>query len=211
MKYSFIDRWLYEHGTGGSSIDITRSADLTLTAVGVIMFAVLSALGARAVINTVPVPFTLQVLFVLLSGMVLGPRAGAMSQILYVSMGIMGMPVFAAPPYCGIAYLLGPTGGYLIGFIAAAFTVGIVRDMLIKRSPNKLSRLFSLLVAGIAGVAALYSFGVLWLAAWLTVAGKPFNDSLSLAIKTGLLPFFIVDTLKAAGASCMAMVLTPRP
>lgn len=89
------------------------------------LFTALIAIGAFI---QVPVPyldyFTLQFLFVILSGMILGPKYGAISVVIYVLIGLMGIPIFAAGG--GIQYIFRPSFGYLLGFIAAAFTVGIV-------------------------------------------------------------------------------------
>ncbi len=90
----------------------------------VTMFAALTALGARFEIWQYPVPYTLQTMFVLLAGAFLGKRNGALSQILYLGIGTIGIPVFAAGGALGIARLIGPTGGYLIAFPIAAFVVG---------------------------------------------------------------------------------------
>jgi len=92
-------------------------------AIWVALFAAATAVGARVEIPHEPVPFTLQTLFVLLSGAFLGARNGALSQVLYLSMGVLGAPVFALGGF-GIAKLLGPTGGYLLAFPVAAALVG---------------------------------------------------------------------------------------
>src|SRR5437899_7752418 len=96
----------------------------------VIGFALLTCAGAKI---TIPLPFTrvpatLQTLPVLLAGALLGARAGAASQALYVGLGIAGLPVFALPG-TGPGYLLGPTGGFLVGFVVAAFVTGQVRRL----------------------------------------------------------------------------------
>ncbi len=99
-------------------------ADNILTqAFWIVVFVVLTALGARIEIPHQPVPYTLQTLFVLLAGALLGKRNGALSQIAYLGAGAVGLPVFASGDV-GIAKLLGPTGGYLLAFPAAAFLVG---------------------------------------------------------------------------------------
>src|SRR3989339_566072 len=75
-----------------------------------------------------PVPITLQTLVVLLSGAVLGPYYGALSMILYVAVGALGLPVFAGGG-SGIGALLGPTGGYLFSYFIAAFFIGKIVEM----------------------------------------------------------------------------------
>lgn len=92
---------------------------------GVLGFAALTALGARLSVPLpgMVVPMTLQPVAVLLAGAVLGSRAGAASQVAYIAAGAMGLPVFVAGG--GAAYLLGPTGGYLLAFPAAAAIAGL--------------------------------------------------------------------------------------
>jgi biotin transport system substrate-specific component len=89
----------------------------------VTVFAIATVLGARVEIPHQPVPYTLQTMIVLLSGAFLGSRNGALSQMLYLLSGALGAPVFSAGSF-GIATLLGPTGGYLLAFPAAAAVVG---------------------------------------------------------------------------------------
>ena len=86
-------------------------------------FAALTAAGAQIEIPNSPVPFTLQTLFVLLSGALLGPRLGTVSMLAYLGAGAAGLPVFSSFGF-GVARLLGPTGGYLLAFPAAAFVAG---------------------------------------------------------------------------------------
>ena len=97
------------------------------TTLGVALLALLTALGAQIAVplGFTPVPMTLQTLFVLLAGGLLGPVAGASSQLLYLGLGIAGVPIFAAGA-AGFPWLLGPTGGYLMAFpLAAALAGGI--------------------------------------------------------------------------------------
>jgi biotin transport system substrate-specific component len=92
-------------------------------ALRVLLFAALTAAGAQVEIPNSPVPFTLQTLFVLLAGAILGARVGALSMIVYLGAGALGLPVFSSLGF-GLARLLGPTGGYLLAFPAAAFGAG---------------------------------------------------------------------------------------
>ena len=89
-------------------------------------FTFLTAITAQITIPVKPVPFTLQTMAVLLSGAILGAKRGALSQLFYLTLGIIGFPVFAQTPdgAIGFARLLGPTGGYLLAFPLAAFITG---------------------------------------------------------------------------------------
>jgi len=154
-----------------------RSRAVRRTA-AVVGFAVLTAVGARISVPLPgsPVPFTFQVVAVLAAGLLLGPRLGAMSQLAYLAAGAAGLPVFAMGG--GAAYLLGPTGGYLLAYPAAALVVGLVAR---ERGPL-------LTAAGLlAGSAVIFAGG----AAWLAVTTGP-----SLALREGVLPFAGVALLK---------------
>ena len=106
----------------------------------VILFAALTALGAYIKIPIQPVPVTLQVFFALLSGALLGAELGALSQVLYLLAGLLGLPVFAFGG--GLTYVLQPTFGYLIGYVLAAYVVG--RMLEVKATTSTLRGLFSL-------------------------------------------------------------------
>ena len=86
-------------------------------------FAVLIAIGAQIEIPNQPVPFTMQTFFVLLAGALLGKRGGSISVGIYLTLGVIGLPVFSGGAF-GLAKILGPTGGYLLSFPIAAFVVG---------------------------------------------------------------------------------------
>lgn len=147
---------------------------------GVLGFALLTALGARVSVPLpgTPVPFTFQVMAVLLAGWLLGPRLGSASQIAYLAAGAAGLPVFAAGG--GLAYLLGPTAGYLLAYPAAAWIMGAAA-----RDDAGLGRQ----AAGLAGgVAVIHAGGAGWLA---VVAGH------EAALAAGVLPFLGVDGIKA--------------
>lgn len=104
-------------GTALAPLDWTRSVGL------VFAFSLLMALAARIVIPIGPVPITGQTFVVLLTGALLGSRLGAMAMMVYLIEGASGLPFFSGGAY-GIAHLLGPTGGYLVAFPAAAFITG---------------------------------------------------------------------------------------
>jgi biotin transport system substrate-specific component len=147
----------------------------------VVVFAALTAMGAKLAVPLpgTAVPFTLQVFAVLLSGIALGPRLGASSQLLYLGAGIAGLPVFMAGG--GLAYLLGPTGGYLLAFPVAAAIAGWAAG----RSRGVLP----MIAGAVLGVAFIHLAGMSWLAA--LGAG-------SVTFRVGVLSFLPGDVLKIA-------------
>lgn len=150
-------------------------------ALAVVVFAALTAMGAKLAVPLpgTAVPFTLQVFAVLLSGIALGPRLGASSQLLYLGAGIAGLPVFMAGG--GLAYLLGPTGGYLLAFPVAAAIAGWAAG----RSRGVLP----MIAGAVLGVAFIHLAGMSWLAA--LGAG-------SVTFRVGVLSFLPGDVLKIA-------------
>lgn len=152
-------------------------------AVLVISFSILTALCARISLWIGPVPITGQTFGVLLAGAFLGSHRGALSQLTYVAVGATGIPFWFAPGGApGIARLMGPTGGYLLGFVAMAFVVG----WLAERGWDR--RAATAALAMLAGSAAMYIFGLSWLAHF-------FPETV---LKVGLYPFIPGDLLKIA-------------
>jgi biotin transport system substrate-specific component len=129
-----------------------------------------------------PVPLTLQTLVVLAAGVVLGSSRGALAVTLYLLEGCAGLPVFSGAA-SGITHLLGPTGGYLLGFLPAAWLTGVLAEKGWDR------RLLSTLVAMLAGNALIYLPGVAWLARFVGAER---------AMQLGFLPFIPGDLLKTA-------------
>ena len=171
--------------------------DLALTA----LFAALTAVCAQIAL-TLPlvtgVPFTLQVLAVLASGAIIGARRGFLSQILYLLLGAVGLPVFGQM-HGGLGVLLGPTGGYLWSFPLAALAVGWTADAAFAPGGNR-RRPAGRLYAGMAvGIAIIYASGV----AGLYVSGAV--PTLRGAVRVGVLPFLWFDLLKAYVAVLVAM------
>jgi biotin transport system substrate-specific component len=176
---------------------LARGADLTvpMRVAAVLFVTVLTAAAAQISIPLpfTPVPFTLQPMVVLLGGAALGSRLGMSSQVLYLFLGLAGLPVFAASPVLpqGFARLLGPTGGYLLSYPLAAFAAG----WLAERSFDR--RYLTSLVAMAAGLSIVFGCGVAWLA-WVA---QPAPVGLSAALRTGLLPFLVADAIKVALAA----------
>jgi biotin transporter BioY len=153
----------------------------------VLGFACLTAASAQISFWIGPVPITGQTLAVLLSGAILGSSRGAMSQLTYLAIGATGIPFwFAAGGPPGIARLAGPTGGYLLGFVAAAFVTG----WLAEKGQDR--RIWTAMLAMLAGNAVIYLFGLPWLAHFVP------RDSI---LKLGLYPFIPGDLIKIAIAS----------
>ncbi|MBI2135092.1 biotin transporter BioY [Candidatus Woesearchaeota archaeon] len=156
------------------------------------LFAALLAAVApfKIPLGFTPVPITLQTLVVLLSGAMLGPYYGALSMILYVTVGALGLPVFAGGG-SGIGALLGPTGGYLFSYFIAAFAIGKILQM--RKTPKYLDYVLAM----IAGTAIIYTLGAGW---GMVVTGLGF-----VAIMAGwVLPFIIGDTIKLLVAAYIA-------
>jgi len=153
-------------------------------------FSVLTAIGALVFLPLYPVPVTFQTLFTCLSGAVLGPWFGALSQVIYILLGGIGLPVFAGGK-AGFGTVLGPTGGYLLGFIVASFAIGKVCDLHRQPTAPRIAGSFLL------GTAIIYTLGILQLSQWM-------NGDLQHAVVVGVLPFIVGDGLKVAVATAVA-------
>ena len=142
-------------------------------------------------VSPVLVPFSILPVMVLLSGIVLGAEYGALAMTVYVILGLFGLPVFAAPPFGGLAYLAKPTFGFLLGYIGAAYVVGKLYR------PQKL---WSAIFAVSGGLVVLYLLGLSYLYAILHwVLQKPAN--LSLVLTLGFFPYILSDVIKAGVAA----------
>ena len=155
----------------------------------VVGFSALTALCARLVIPMWPVPVTGQTFAVLLAGALLGSRRGALCMLAYLAQGAMGLPVFAGG-MGGVAYMMGPTGGYLFGFVAMAFAVG----WLVERGWDR--QVLTAALAMAVGSVVMYAFGLAWLAKF--VPGEKL-------LGVGLVSFIPGDLFKLA----LAAVLLP--
>lgn len=187
LRYNFF-KWRYE-------INFVYKLSLAF------IFACLTGLLAqfKFFLPGTPVPVTGQVFGVLLSGVILGIWGGV-SQCIYLGVGLAGFPWFAGLS-SGLTYLTGPTGGYIIGFIFAAFFIGFVVDKYVK-SRNFFSMfaimLFStFLLIYIPGLIQLY----LWMGSSIS-----FVDLMFMAV----LPFIAADVIKALIAAGIACTLTPK-
>ena len=171
--------------------------ELALTA----LFAALTAVGAFLRIPTPWSAFTLQVLFVFLAGALLGPGYGALSQAVYVGMGLIGIPVFISGG--GPAYVLQPTFGFLMSYIPAAAVVGwLCRGA---EAPG----FRRIVLACVAGLAVIYAVGLPYMA--LIVNGY-LGGSMSLrdVLWSGMVIFLPYDAVKIALTGVLARTLIPR-
>jgi biotin transport system substrate-specific component len=157
-------------------------------------FAFLTAVAAQASIplGFTPVPITGQTFAVLLAGGALGAARGAASQLLYVVLGVVGLPVYSEHA-AGWTTLHGATGGYMVGFVLAAAVVGWMAE---GGQDRKVS---TAVPAFVAGTIAIYALGLPWLA---HVAHVPFSGPVAgdNALTLGLYPFVLGDVLKAGVA-----------
>jgi biotin transport system substrate-specific component len=173
--------------------------DRTIQLAAVLFMTALTAAAAQVSIPVpfTPVPFTLTPMIVLLGGAALGSRLGMASQVLYLLLGIAGMPVFAPSPLLpqGMLRLLGPTGGYLMSYPFAAFLAGVLAERGFDR------RYLTSVLAMFAGLAVIFTFGVAWLA-WFA---RPAAAGLEAALRTGLYPFLPADIVKV----CIAAAVMP--
>jgi len=175
------------------SLDFARATALTKS-LWVVAFAGLTFLGAKVEIPVQPVPYTLQTMFVMLSGAFLGPYLGALSQLLYLAVGSAGVPVFAGPT-AGFVKLLGPTGGYLLAFPVSAFVIG----HLVKYKDNFIWIVFSMLI----GLILIFAFGTIQLNLVLI---HNWNE----AIKSGFLIFSFWDALKLMASASIYKALKEK-
>lgn len=160
--------------------------DASLVVLGSLLMAALAQ--ASLPLPFTPVPITGQTLGVLLVGASLGAWRGASATLLYLVEGGLGLPVFAGATG-GPAILLGPTGGYLVGFVAAAFLVGALAQRRYDRT------VLWAVLAFLAGEAVVYAFGVPWLALYLGLGGLGGPGA---ALAAGFWPFLPGACVKAA-------------
>lgn len=165
-----------------------------ITAVAV--FAALTVASARMSIPLpgTPVPFTLQPVAVLVSGLLLGAALGSASQLAYLAMGAVGLPVFALGG--GLAYLGGPTGGYLMAFPLAAGLAGLI---------GASGGAWKIGLGSLAGLAVIHLGGASWLAVQPWLGGGSAG-----VFRLSFEPFFIGDLLKLGFVIVLTLGLGPR-
>ena len=156
------------------------------------LFAALMAVGAyiEIPVPVSPVPITLQTFFVLLTGAILGARWGAISVVVYLLLGIAGLPVFSGGS-SGLGMIFGPTGGFLIGFMFGAFIIGYLSDRLGTKNIGMN------IIIMLSGLSVIYLFGILQL---MNVA----DLSLAQAIVLGMIPYLPGAVLKLVAAAAVS-------
>ena len=191
IRYNFF-KWRYE-------LDAAHKVVLALG------FACSTGLLAqvRFYLPWTPVPITGQSFAVLLSAIILG-RWGGISQLMYAGIGAAGVPWFAGLKG-GIGVITGPTGGYIIGFIIAAFFLGYFVDRYI-RSRNFLNMLGLMLFANFI---LIYGPGLLQLYAWLSIV-KGLSLGFRELLMIGAIPFIVGDVTKVVVAAAITKAITPK-
>ncbi len=173
--------------------------DIILIAAGTALTSIL----AQIAIPIWPVPITGQTFAVLFVGATLGATRAVLSMVLYLAIGLLGLPVFAPQAngshVTGFAALLGPTGGYLVGFILAAAFVG----WLAQREWDR--KWLRTLLAFLGGTVVIYAIGLPWL--YIALTNRHVPNALQATLAGGLYPFLIGDALKAIFAAVLLPVV----
>lgn len=151
------------------------------------------ALAARVQVPFWPVPMTLQTLAVLMIGAAYGARMAGATLLAYLAEGAVGLPVFATG--AGLAYMAGPTGGYLLGFLLGATAVGLAADRGLLRSLPSATAIF------LAAEVLIYAPGILWLSGF---------TGIEKALAGGLVPFLPAEAFKLALALILTRLLARR-
>lgn len=164
------------------------------------IFAALLVVGAYIKVPLPGIPFTLQTLFVLLAGLLLGARGGLMAVLVYLFMGLIGLPVFSGGG--GLMYVFKPSFGYLLGFVLAAFVTGWLAEKNTGGTTGKM------LLAALAGTVVIYAVGLPW---YYVIANYYLNTPVgAVALMTsGLLLTLPGDLIKIALSIFLAKRLAP--
>jgi biotin transport system substrate-specific component len=158
--------------------------DLTLIVLGALFVAIFAQISIP--LPFTPVPLTGQTFAVLLVAVALGSKRGAATMAFYIALGVFGLPFFAGGAH-GLSVVIGATGGYLVGFIFAAYIIGLLAERGLERSIR------TSIIPFLVGTLIIYACGVTWLAIVLGNFGK--------AITLGLVPFIVGDIIKLIAAS----------
>jgi biotin transport system substrate-specific component len=159
----------------------------------------LLTISAKIQVPFWPVPMTLQTLAVMLIAATYGSRLAVVTVLAYIAEGAIGLPVFAntPPQIAGPAYLIGPTAGYIWGWVVAAAIIGLAADRGASRSIGKL------FVAILIGEVVLFAMGFAWLAWFATLSSGDVGLGAEKALAAGVTPFLLGDLLKTVLASLL--------
>ena len=160
----------------------------------VALMAAFTAVAAQIAIPLEPVPFTLQVLAVVLTGLLLGPRYGALAMAIYLLVGAVGIPVFSGFRG-GLGILFGDTGGYLLAYPLAAALAGVAAGA-VANAPRRRALIVGFLWGSLA-LAVIYALGAAWL---MVLAGLS---------PGAVLPFVVFDLIKVGLANLVAVAVAP--
>jgi biotin transport system substrate-specific component len=178
---------------------LSNRADRALQELALVLAGTLVLyISAKVFVPFFPVPMTLQTLAVMAIAAAYGQRLGTLTVLAYLAEGAVGIPVFTATPpaVAGLTYFLGPTGGFLAGFVLLAIIVGYAADRGWDRSP------FRLFAAMLAADVVVFALGFAWLAMFAQV-GQHTGIGFAKAFTVGVVPFVLGDLLKIALASAL--------
>jgi len=173
----------------------------------ILIGSILYALSARIAIPIPPVPVTLQTLVLLAFSMAVGSRLAFLTFALYIFEGIIGIPVFAKPPFSGFYYLIGPSGGYLLGMLIASYFVGYLAEK--NYDKNFIKSLITIFI----GTIIIFIPGLIWLGFWFDQYHPELSQQINLgegykyAFKYGLLVFKFTEPVKIALAACITPLI----
>ena len=173
----------------------------------ILIGSILYALSARIAIPIPPVPVTLQTLVLLTFSMAVGSRLAFLTFALYIFQGIIGIPVFAKPPFSGFYYLIGPSGGYLLGMLIASYFVGYLAEKNYDKNFTKS------LITIFIGTIIIFIPGLIWLGFWFDQYHPELSQQINLgegykyAYKYGLLVFKFTEPVKIALAACITPLI----
>ena len=173
----------------------------------ILIGSILYALSARIAIPIPPVPVTLQTLVLLTFSMAVGSRLAFLTFALYIFEGIIGIPVFAKPPFSGFYYLLGPSGGYLLGMLIGSYFVGYLAEK--NYDKNFIKSLITIFI----GTIIIFIPGLIWLGFWFDQYHPELSQQINLgegykyAFKYGLLVFKFTEPVKIALAACITPLI----
>ncbi|MFL2510498.1 MAG: biotin transporter BioY [Alphaproteobacteria bacterium] len=173
----------------------------------ILIGSILYALSARIAIPIPPVPVTLQTLVLLTFSMAVGSRLAFLTFALYIFQGIIGIPVFAKPPFSGFYYLIGPSGGYLLGMLIASYFVGYLAEK--NYDKNFIKSLITIFI----GTIIIFIPGLIWLGFWFDQYHPELSQQINLgegykyAYKYGLLVFKFTEPVKIALAACITPLI----